>query len=126
VIITKLFNYIRINLSYFTLMCHQLPERSFFYKETQFPVCARCTGVFFGQVLALIMVFFMQINIGYFYSFILVIPATIDWCLQQYLGISSNNKRRLVTGFMLGFGYIFIVCNIIIFACNLLKIGKYL
>ena len=25
--------------------CHQMPERSFFYKEYQFPVCARCTGV---------------------------------------------------------------------------------
>ena len=28
--------------------CHQMPERSFFYKGKQFPVCARCTGVIIG------------------------------------------------------------------------------
>ena len=26
--------------------CHRMPERSFFYKGYQFPVCARCTGGF--------------------------------------------------------------------------------
>lgn len=31
--------------------CHQLAERSFFYKGYQFPVCARCTGVTIGQFL---------------------------------------------------------------------------
>ncbi|MGG7175281.1 DUF2085 domain-containing protein [Clostridium neonatale] len=24
--------------------CHQLPDRSFFIRSYQFPICARCTG----------------------------------------------------------------------------------
>ena len=33
--------------------CHQLPERSFSFRGKQFPVCARCTGVFIGEVLGI-------------------------------------------------------------------------
>ena len=28
------------------LICHQRPERSFFFDGFQFPVCARCTGLY--------------------------------------------------------------------------------
>jgi len=28
------------------LICHQRPERSFFWGTHQFPVCARCTGLY--------------------------------------------------------------------------------
>jgi uncharacterized membrane protein len=28
------------------LICHQRPERSFFFDTHQFPVCARCTGLY--------------------------------------------------------------------------------
>ena len=39
------------------LGCHQMPERSFFIKGYQFPVCARCTGVLVSSIAAC-MVFF--------------------------------------------------------------------
>jgi uncharacterized membrane protein len=29
-----------------SVICHQLPERSFFLDGQQFPVCARCTGLY--------------------------------------------------------------------------------
>ena len=28
------------------VVCHQIPERSFFIEGTQLPVCARCTGLY--------------------------------------------------------------------------------
>ncbi len=31
-------------------VCHQLPERSFHVWTTQMPVCARCTGIYFGAL----------------------------------------------------------------------------
>ena len=34
--------------------CHCRPDRSFFYKGKQFPVCARCTGELAGILAALI------------------------------------------------------------------------
>ncbi|PQL91928.1 DUF2085 domain-containing protein [Apibacter adventoris] len=30
--------------------CHQKPERSFFWKRKQFPLCARCTGIYIAFV----------------------------------------------------------------------------
>lgn len=31
-----------------SLVCHQLPERSYFLWQAQLPVCARCTGIYCG------------------------------------------------------------------------------
>ena len=35
-------------------LCHQLPERSFFFHEHQSPLCARCTGMYLGLLIGLI------------------------------------------------------------------------
>ena len=35
-----------------SLVCHQLPARSFHLWTTQMPVCARCTGIYAGAVAA--------------------------------------------------------------------------
>lgn len=34
-----------------SVICHQLPARSFFLAGRQFPVCARCSGLYAGVVL---------------------------------------------------------------------------
>ena len=35
-----------------SLICHQLPERSWRLWTAQMPVCARCTGIYFGAAIA--------------------------------------------------------------------------
>ena len=35
-------------------LCHQMPERSFFFHEHQAPLCARCTGIYLGMALGLV------------------------------------------------------------------------
>jgi uncharacterized membrane protein len=37
-----------------SLICHQRPERSFFWGPHQFPVCARCTGLYLSAAFGLI------------------------------------------------------------------------
>jgi len=37
-----------------SVICHQLPERSFYLWSAQWPVCARCTGIYFGAAVAAI------------------------------------------------------------------------
>jgi hypothetical protein len=37
-----------------SMICHQLPERSFHLWTAQLPVCARCTGIYAGAALAAI------------------------------------------------------------------------
>jgi uncharacterized membrane protein len=37
-----------------SLLCHQRPERSFYVWGAQFPVCARCTGIYVGAAFGVI------------------------------------------------------------------------
>ncbi len=38
-----------------SFICHQLPARSFHLWSAQWPVCARCTGIYFGAAVAAIL-----------------------------------------------------------------------
>jgi len=82
--------------------CHQLPERSFFYKGKQFPVCARCTGVTAGQLLALIAGLYLTVPVRV--SSCLLVIMGCDWSLQQSGIKPSTNCRRFITGLAGGFG----------------------
>ena len=92
--------------------CHQMPERSFFYRGHQFPVCARCTGVIVGQILGGIGFQFLTLSydtIG-FLCFIMF----FDWWLQRVGLLQSTNLRRFITGILCGFAvgntYARIIC----------------
>lgn len=85
------------------LGCHQMPERSFFIKGYQFPVCARCTGVILSAIIATIIFFKKKLPIGLCIAMSSVM--LFDWGIQ-YLEIKeSTNSRRLITGLIGGFGY---------------------
>ena len=115
-------NFKKILYQYLTLIpipsgCHNLPERSFFYNGNIFPICSRCTGVSIGLIIGyLFLVLFLVINnfSNITFTNILLfglassIPMGIDWGIQFYFKIISNNLRRFVTGFICGFGFGFI------------------
>lgn len=82
--------------------CHCRPDRSFFFRGRQFPVCARCTGMLLGFVLsaALYAVWHPSLLWGLF----LLLPATVDGVVQLKTPYESRNRRRLWTGFLGGYG----------------------
>ena len=82
--------------------CHRLPERSFFSNGHQFPVCARCTGVAIGQLSAII--FNAMKTIPLLISIAMLGIMGADWGIQEIGLKKSNNIRRLITGFLGGFG----------------------
>ncbi len=94
-----------------SLGCHQKPERSFFYKNYQFPVCARCTGVIIGEIIALICLLFLKIE--WWINVLFLLPMGIDWGMQFLKIFQSNNIRRVITGTLGGFGLTYIYYLII-------------
>lgn len=94
------------------LGCHQKPERSFFYKGCQFPVCARCTGVILGELIAIVCLFMFKIN--WYILLLLLIPMGIDWGLQYLKILKSNNIRRLITGLLGGFSLTYVYYYLIV------------
>ncbi len=89
------------------LGCHQRPDRSFFFKKYQFPVCARCTGVILGE-LAAILHLLLGGRIKKRSSVLLLIPMGVDWGLQNRKILESTNTRRLISGTLGGYGLTFV------------------
>jgi uncharacterized membrane protein len=94
--------------------CHQMPERSFKIGSYVFPVCARCTGVFFGQLAAVILALFGVIC-PYYIALCLLGVMGLDWLIQRVGLRESTNARRLVTGILGGFGLFSIYISLAIF-----------
>lgn len=96
-------------MNFMKYLCHQRPERSFFIRGHQFPLCSRCTGFVVGTVIFCIYSYLVPIHYTYnlFYLSILIqIPYIIDGTTQYYGYRESNNMLRFITGFIGAFGLI--------------------
>lgn len=91
--------------------CHQLPERSFFFMGYQLPVCARCTGMILGYWGAILTQPFILLD--FILLIILCVPMLLDGLIQLKTKYVSNNRRRLITGFLFGYGALGIVIQLI-------------
>lgn len=84
--------------------CHQMPERSFFWHGYQLPVCARCTGMIIGYILAACIVPFFHFYL--LYLLLLCLPMAFDGGIQYFTKYNSTNTRRFLTGLLYGFGFL--------------------
>jgi uncharacterized membrane protein len=102
----------------FSFGCHGIQERCFKFKGRPMPFCSRCLGCSIGHIISLIL--FLSGNLpSFFISLILIIPLGIDWSVQKFFGIMSNNNRRLITGILGGFGVGVIIWKIILLIISL-------
>lgn len=84
--------------------CHQMPERSFFFRGYQLPVCARCSGMILGYIFSIFIAPFMDCNLVVY--LLLCFPMAIDGLLQYKTSYVSTNFKRLVSGFLYGYGFL--------------------
>lgn len=82
--------------------CHRRPDRSFFWRGEQFPVCARCTGELAG-ILAALTTWWLG-HPGPLWSAALLLPLAVDGVVQLRTAYESRNLRRLWTGALFGYG----------------------
>lgn len=92
--------------------CHQRPERSFFVKGYQMPVCARCEGELIGILSAFVAIWFLRPP--YWIMAVFMIPMIVDGLIQGLTKYESTNLRRLITGYLFGFGVAMIFLKICI------------
>lgn len=95
-------------------MCHQKPERSFYFKGKKFPLCARCTGILIGYFIGILMAYIIGYS-NYLWLSLFITPMVVDGSIQFLSKIESNNFRRLITGILGGIGIIYLFINIHMF-----------
>ncbi|MGL4589873.1 MAG: DUF2085 domain-containing protein [Mycoplasmatales bacterium] len=101
---------------FFRNYCHQKPERSFHYHGYQYPVCARCTGLYLGYVIGLIfglITIVLSKPINEQFLLLAIIPIFIDGGLQYVFKLESNNTRRFITGLLGGIAFMCLCINLI-------------
>lgn len=81
--------------------CHRRKERSIKMLGYTFPLCARCTGLWLGFGIGLILRI-LSLNMPLVFAISLTLPLIIDG-FTQFLGFrESNNLLRLLTGVLCG------------------------
>lgn len=104
-------------------VCHQMAERSFIQNGVQMPLCARCTGIYLGVLLAFGFLFLkkrMQGNRLFSRKESLltagaILPLAVDgFC--SYIGLwESNQLLRILTGSLAGAavpGFLLLAVNV--------------
>ena len=91
----------------FSLVCHQIPERSFFVAGHPFAVCARCFGLYAGFTLAAIaypLVRSLKKTEAppRKWLFIAAAPLAIDYALGVFGIWNNTHSSRFITGALLG------------------------
>jgi uncharacterized membrane protein len=92
-----------------SFLCHQIPERSFHLASAQFPVCARCTGIYIaGAVSAMAGAFLerdparpMRARTARLLFLIALIP-TLTTLVYEWTADTPSNWIRFAAGLPLG------------------------
>ncbi|MEP6944877.1 MAG: DUF2085 domain-containing protein [Acidobacteriota bacterium] len=93
---------------FFSYLCHQMPERSFYVDGEPFGVCSRCFGVYFGLLAGFaVYPLWRQIDgiepLPRFWLFLSLIPMGVDWSLTEFGIWENTHLSRVITGLILGF-----------------------
>ncbi|MCD6576979.1 MAG: DUF2085 domain-containing protein, partial [Anaerolineaceae bacterium] len=96
-------------------VCHQIPSHSFIIGSVQFPVCARCTGLYMGSFIGIAATFLTGKKIGIpktriivllTFLFLLWVGDGLNSFISDFLNkpflYSSSNLSRLITGYGMG------------------------
>ena len=91
----------------FSLVCHQIPERSFHLAGYKFAVCSRCTGLYSGFALAALVYPIVRSlrqteTPSIVWLFLAAVPLVVDFSLGYFSIWQNNHASRFATGALLG------------------------
>ena len=98
----------------FGVFCHQLPERSYFIEGHKLAVCSRCTGLYGGFAVTLLLYPLIHSlrNAAApprIYLLLAAIPLGTDFSLTFFGVWENTHTSRLLTGALLGSVVVFYV-----------------
>ena len=98
----------------FAMLCHQLPERSYFINGHPFAVCSRCTGVYAGFTFTLLLYPLIRslrntVTPPPKWLILATIPLAIDVGVNFFGFWQNTHTSRLLTGALLGSVAVFYV-----------------
>jgi len=98
----------------FGVLCHQLPERSFFIDGHKFAVCSRCTGLYGGFALTLLLYPLVRsLRTTHMparkWLVLAAIPLLVDFSLTFFGLWENTHASRFLTGLLLGSVSVFYV-----------------
>ncbi|HYK19978.1 MAG TPA: DUF2085 domain-containing protein, partial [Pyrinomonadaceae bacterium] len=98
----------------FSPFCHQRADRSYFIAGYQFAVCSRCTGVYAGFALTLLLYPFIRslkstVMPPRIMLVLAALPLAIDFSVTFFGFWENTHTSRLLTGALLGSVTVFYV-----------------
>jgi len=98
----------------FSLVCHQLPARSFFIENYPLAVCARCAGLYTGFAMSALVYPLARdvrktVAPSRVWLVAAIMPLAIDWALGFFGFWSNTHVSRFTTGALLGAVSVFYV-----------------
>jgi uncharacterized membrane protein len=98
----------------FAVFCHQRPERSYFIDGHQLAVCSRCTGIYGGFVLTLLLYPLIRslknpVTPPPSWLLLAALPVAIDFGVNFFGFWQNTHASRLLTGALLGGAVVFYV-----------------
>lgn len=112
---------------FFSGLCHQLPERSFYLNGVQMAVCTRCfgiySGLFFGSIIFPLLVILRKkaLKGGKILLLISFLIILIDF-LGNLSGLWINtNISRFYTGIFLGISFPYYLSDEVFYSLNVTK-----
>ena len=105
-----------------SLICHQLPERSFHVQGSQLPVCARCIGLYGGGALGSVVgvTLFRHTfapwrtplaRVHWIGTVIAAVPTLATFALEWGLGWPISSTVRAISAIPFGGAVAFVVVN---------------
>jgi uncharacterized membrane protein len=86
-----------------SVICHQIPERSFHIDGAQLPVCGRCFGIYTGAAIAAVVGrAFTARHAQEAKLLLLAAVPTLVTMVLEWTGLHSSNLARAVAGAPLG------------------------
>lgn len=82
--------------------CHQRASRSLYLNDNQMPFCTRCTAIFLGLVIGLVIVMVLELELNFLYIILGLVPIGIDGLVQLATDYESSNPIRFGTGLLAG------------------------